>query len=304
MKGIVGWFVGLVLIGGSAFGGLQAYKSASGELAYHKTLSEEKIAFAQKSAGVVLLDDETYAKEIGILLTKYFNDLRSLDKAHPGLQDFEREYARGAEEVAANRMSESQKMMRDERVKISLDLLNLMRSGQYRPIYTSQEKGFRFDIFDMGVVQGEGGQPAIRAKFVQWGAFGPINYNTITGTFGVEIEEGKPVEIPQIVGDGQPPTLNFDPSDWVAEFFPGIQTGYYEFPLFPPQAKSIDLEFGYDIRTIGGTAVPVMINFKQIAIPDAWKVGGDWKAKERFASDEELKALGVDPQVKVQKKPN
>ena len=48
MKGIVGWFVGLVLIGGSAFGGLQAYKSASGELAYHKTLSEEKIAFAHK----------------------------------------------------------------------------------------------------------------------------------------------------------------------------------------------------------------------------------------------------------------
>ena len=180
-----------------------------------------------------------------------------------------------------------------------------MRSGQYRPIYTSQDKGFRFDIFEMGVVQGEGGQPAIRAKFVQWGAFGPINYNTITGTFGVEIEEGKPVEIPQIVGDGQPPTLNFDPSDWVAEFFPGVQTGYYEFPLFPPQAKTIDLEFGYDIRTIGGTAVPpVMINFKQIAIPDAWKVGGDWKAKERFASDEELKALGVDPQVKVNKKPN
>ena len=48
MKGIVGWFVGLVLIGGSAFGGLQAYKSASGELAYHKTLSEEKIAFCTK----------------------------------------------------------------------------------------------------------------------------------------------------------------------------------------------------------------------------------------------------------------
>ena len=43
MKGIVGWFVGLVLIGGSTFGGLQAYKSASGELAYHKTLSEEKL---------------------------------------------------------------------------------------------------------------------------------------------------------------------------------------------------------------------------------------------------------------------
>ena len=111
----------------------------------------------------MLLDDETYAKEIGILLTKYFND-PLVGQSASGLQDFEREYARGAEEVAANRMSESQKMMRDERVKISLDLLNLMRSGQYRPIYTSQDKGFRFDIFEMGVVQGEGGQPAIRAN--------------------------------------------------------------------------------------------------------------------------------------------
>ena len=88
---------------------------------------------------------------------------------------------------------------------------------------------------------------------------------------------------------------------WVTEFIPGIEIGYYLLPRFPKQALGINLKFQYSIRTVGGTSIPVNIEFPEIKIADAWKIDGDkeWKAQERFASDEELEALGAKPQVTV-----
>ena len=292
MKSFLVWLIGLVVIGGAAFSGLSIYNETNLEHAYKLELNELKDSFERQSNGLQILDTEGYTKEIGIHLERYFRELRKLGKQYPEFQNFERELALGAEKVEKGHMSEAQKMARDEQINLTLEVMNKMRQGHYRPLFTDAKNGFRFDIYDISP-QTADGQSFIKLSYAHWGAFGPVNYGMIEGTFTVEI--------PQIVADGQPPTLQVKGERWVTEFIPGIEIGYYLLPRFPQQALGINLKFQYSIRTVGGTSIPLDIEFPEIKIADAWKIDGDkeWKAQERFASDEELEAAGGKPQIVV-----
>jgi len=303
MKSFLVWLVGLVVIGGGAFAGLNVYNETNLEHSYRLELNELKNSFERQSTGLQLLDTEGYTKEIGIHLERYFRELRKLGKQYPEYQNFERELELGAAKVEKGHMSPTQKMARDEQINLTLEQMNKMRQGHYRPLFTDAKSGFRFDITDISP-QSEGGQSFIKLSYVHWGAFGPVDYGMIEGTFTVEQEKGKAVEVPQIVAESQPPTLQVNGERWVTEFIPGMEMGYYLLPRFPTQALGINLSFQYSIRTVGGTSIPVEIKFPEIKIADAWKIEGDkeWKAQERFASDEELEALGAKPQVTVKTK--
>ncbi|MEC9466487.1 MAG: hypothetical protein VX834_11910 [Myxococcota bacterium] len=300
MKSFLVWLIGLIALGGAGFAGLNHYNETNLEHAYKMELNELKNSFERQSNGLQLLDSEGYTKEIGIHLERYFRELRKLGKEYPEYQNFERELALGAEKVEKGHMSPANKMARDEQINLTLELMNKMRQGHYRPIFTDAKNGFRFDIYDISP-QAADGQSFIKVSYAHWGAFGPVNYGMIEGTFSVEQEAGKAVEIPQIVAESQPPTLQVKGERWVTEFIPGVEIGYYLLPRFPKQALGINLKFQYSIRTVGGTSIPVDIEFPEIKIADAWKIDGDkeWKAQERFASDEELEALGAKPQVTV-----
>ncbi|MEE2959316.1 MAG: hypothetical protein VYA34_01125 [Myxococcota bacterium] len=298
MKSVIGWFLALALVVGAGGFGLKTYRDTNREHAYELKLRDLKVAFERKSLGLALVEKDKYVTELGVHLTRYFNEIRKLGKEYPDLQDIERQYKYGENRLEKGFMTLANKEARDERIKLSLHLMEKMKMGQYRPLYTSVDKAFRFDIYDISPAKLEG-QDGIKFAFVHWGAYGPVQYDMIEGTFEVEQEKGKPVEIPQILGEGQPPTLQLKPEKWVNEFFPGIEVGYYLFPKFPQQAKAINLKFDFSIRSVGGSSIPIKAVFPPIAIADAWKIGEgkEWRAQERFVSDEELKRLGKKPQV-------
>lgn len=300
MKSVMGWLVILgVIIGGAGFG-LWQFNETTKKQNYALELAALKADFATQSVGLRLLEKNDYRKEIGIALTAYFSDLGKLAKKYPGLLDIEREIKHGVTEFDRGRMTESQKIAREERIAITIDLFNRMRSGQYRPLYTQADKTFRFDIYDISPAK-VSGENRIKMSYLHWGAFGPVSYNMIQGNFRAEQTKGKPVEIPQIVGEGQPPNLQIDPEHWVTEFPPGMEIGYYDLPQFPRQASAIELSFMFGLRTVGGTSLPINIQFEEIAIPENWKVpeGQEWQAQERLASDDELRAAGAAiPEVK------
>ena len=300
MKSLLNWFLVLALFGGAGAYGLNHYHTINQKQAYSLELAELQGQYRGKSAGLVHLSNDEYTKEVGIHLSRYFRELGKLAKTFPDFYDIERERKYSETEVEAGHMTQAQKSARGERIDLTLNVMDKMRSGQYRPLYTAIDKGFRFDIWDIRPIK-IGSEEALQISYAHWGAYGPVSYDMIIGNIRARQEAGKPVEVPQIVGDGQPPYLQVNPGRWVREFVPGVEVGYYTLPKLPQKAEGLELNFQFSLRTVGGSNLHANIQFPEMTIPDAWKIGKDakWNAKERYASDEELEELGAKPQINV-----
>ena len=300
MKSVFSWILIILVIAGAGASGLNHYHTLNQKQAYELELAQLRDEFKTRSAGLQLLSAEDYTKEIGIHLTRYFRSLEKLAKTYPDFYDLERERKLSDAKVEKGHMTQAQQGAREERIALTLNLMDKMRSGQYRPLYTAVDNGFRFDIWDIRPSP-LGAAQSLQISYSHWGAFGPVSYDMITGNIRAEQKAGKPVEVPQIVGEGQPPYLQVAPDRWVKEFVPGVEIGYYTFPKLPPQAQGLELTFQFGLRTVGGTTINSEIKFPERSIPDTWKIGKDakWNAQERFASDEELEELGAKPQVKI-----
>jgi len=302
VKSFISWILILAIIGGGGWFALQSYGDLNRKHSYFTDLSDLHNDFRAQSAGLVHLDEKEYVKEIGIHLTRYFSALARLGRQYP--EDFnpERARAEGQLKIADGHMSQSQYEARDERITLTLELMEKMKQGQYRPVHSIVDKGFRFDILGVEPVTAQG-QGMLRLSYAHWGAWGPVDYDMIVGTIHAAQKKGKAIEVPQIVGEGQPPALQVDPGRWVKEFFPGVEVGYYTLPLMPEVAETLQLSFNFSVRTVGGTAIPIAIAFPALEVQRSWKVGEGqkWQASERYASDEELKELGAKPSIAVSK---
>lgn len=304
MRSAIMWILGLAVVGGGAAYAFVSHTQQAKQATYDAELAKIKRAFLAQSSSLVFLDEASYQKEIGPHLSKYFRELSKLQRQYPEFYDVERERKAGEERLAMGQMTESQKIQRDERIDITLDLFNRMMSGQFRPIYTRVDKNFRFDIYDISPAR-VGGEQKVKFSFVHWAPFppehkpnqGPVTYRSITGNIKAEQEAGKPAEVHKFEGESQPPSLQINPERWVAEFPPGMEIGYYDLPQFPREAQFVELAFEFDIRTVGGSDLPVSIAFPEVPVAEAWKVaeGQKWEAQERFATDDELQAHGVQP---------
>jgi hypothetical protein len=296
MKSALGWLLALGIIAGIGIMSYRHFQDTARKQSYELALSELKHDFQRQATGLHQLSPEAYRKEVGILLTRYFSELGKLARDYPEQYQVNREIALGEAEVARGRLSEEQKAARDERIRLTLDLFDKMRSGHYQPIYTATDKGFRFDVYDITTATIDGAD-RVKIAYVHWGAFGPVEYKSIKGTMQTATAElaksKKPsAEIPQIVGEQQPPSLQIDPVRWVSEFIPGVEIGYYDLPKFPHQATSVQLGFDFGIRTVGGSEVVASLQFPAVPILDTWKLpsGESWGAEELLVDEAELKA--------------
>ncbi|MBI3179218.1 MAG: hypothetical protein HYZ27_06125, partial [Deltaproteobacteria bacterium] len=136
MKTVLAWIVVLGVVGGGGGFGLWQYNQTVEQHAYETRLALLKRDFLAKSVGLRLLEPDRYRQEIGILLTQYFGELGKLQRDYPQFFDLERERKVGIAEMEKGRLTDERRLAREERIDITLDLFNRMRSGQYRPLYT------------------------------------------------------------------------------------------------------------------------------------------------------------------------
>jgi hypothetical protein len=292
VKSALTWLIILAAVVGGAGYFIKRYQDHDLETTYALERAELKRSFQKRAVGLQLLDADTYRREVGQAFTDYFGKLDDLRKKYPQFYDVERERKKTLLDQANGTLKEGQKDARDERVNLSLELFEKMRTGQYRPLYTSSDKTFRFDIYELGPVK-VNGETRIRLSFVHWGAFGAVSYDTIEGNLKLPPPpKGKPIEEKKITADAQPPVLQLEPERWVAESIPGIEVGYYELPLFPPDALAVTLTFDFSIQSPGGSRLPVHIAFPEMPLPAAWKVadGQKWDAEVQTMSEDQLKA--------------
>jgi hypothetical protein len=299
MKNGLGWLVALVVVGGGSWFAYNHFNGIIRAQSYKLELSELKRDFLIDAEPLAQLEPEAYRRDVGEVLAKYFRRLGTLAKSYPDQYDIDREAKKsdGAKEGGKSAPA-GQKELKEERIKLAQELFTKMKDGQYRPLYSASDKGFRFDIVDVTPSQGE---QKITLSFVHWGPFGrdkegagAVDYRAIFGNMKAAQVKGKLIEVPQITADG-PPSLTFAPDRWVAESIPGVSIGYYELPLLPRVAETVELSFEFALRSVGGGEALATVKFAPIPIPDAWKLpeGAQWDAQERIATDEELQAAGA-----------
>ncbi len=288
MKTFAAWIIGLAFLGGAGFWGLKEYRAVTGKQAYYLSLAELRAEHETAMQGMSLLSSDAYKQEIGIALTRYFTKLAELDQKYPGMQQFDREVIATNQLKADGKITEEQIAARNEVIELTQKIMKAMREGAYRPIYTSADHPFRLDILAIEPATIDGNQ-RIKVSFVQWGGGDKVQNRHIVGNFqGVINAKGKKQGL-QMTADNQPPTVIVKPERWVAEFPPNARIGYYDLPLFPPNANSLDLGLEFALTTPGGTELPIKVNFPSIPMEAGWKLTeGQWAQNQRIGTPEEI----------------
>ncbi len=187
---------------------------------------------------------------------------------------------------------------------------NYLKDGAYKPVLTGHSGGIRFDVVSMKRAV-EGGQEGLRWDVLIWGA--PTKEQLQLSN----IEIKSVIHFPDLETTGkrkgQPKrtvvTMNLSPAmpyvlldktwEWFPEWPVGVAAGYYQgVPMFDSRTDRANITLTGQLRTLGGSMVPVEIEWKHVKIDGSWKgpAGGQWDEKElQPLNDEELKEQGADP---------
>jgi len=85
---------------------------------------------------------------------------------------------------------------------------------------------------------------------------------------------------------GHPVLPDFEGSDYIDDFPPGVQINYFYTPPCPPDAEMMEMEFKVKSRAISGEDQRMSFKFK-MPVDSAWKGSWDGVQKIEAASDYE-----------------
>jgi hypothetical protein len=268
MKTILSWLFLAIIIGGVSYTTYDRYQQLARTQAYDLALMQIKRDFSNQVQPLVYLGNDDYKRQINIVTMRYFNSLRDLAQK---FSDLYRVPSKSPEDIP-----EAQRAAREERATLTNQLFEELSQGKYQPLYSNADKSFRFDITQIQA------DTHVKISFVHWGARTAVNYKTVAANIQTDNKRDKH----QMIAENQAPTLVFEPEHWLKEFIPDVQIGYYEFPKFPSEAKTVDLQFDFELITPGGTALPVSAHFASIPVGDTWKVatGEKWEEQTTVTS--------------------
>ncbi|OGQ10088.1 MAG: hypothetical protein A2138_16065 [Deltaproteobacteria bacterium RBG_16_71_12] len=187
---------------------------------------------------------------------------------------------------------------------------NYLKDGAYKPVLTGNSGGIRFDVVSVKRAV-EGGQEGLRWDVIIWGS-PPKEQLQLSN-----IEIKNVIHFPDLETTGkrkgQPKrtvvTVNLSPAmpyvlldktwEWFPEWPIGVAAGYYQgVPMFDSRTDRANITLTGQVRSLGGSMVPVEIEWKHVKIDGSWKgaPGGQWDDKTiEPLNDEDLKEQGADP---------
>lgn len=185
-----------------------------------------------------------------------------------------------------------------------------LKDGAYKPIFSGQSGGIRYDV--VAVKRSvEGGQEGLRWDVIIWGVppKDQLQLSNIEITNVLHFPEmetsGKRKGLPKRtatkvnLSPAMPYVLLDKTWEWFPEWPIGVAAGYYQgVPMFDSRTDRANITLTGQLRSLGGSMVPISIEWKQVKIDGSWKgaPGGQWDDKSiEPLSDEDLKEQGVDP---------
>lgn len=183
-----------------------------------------------------------------------------------------------------------------------------LKAGSFKPLFAGVSNGVRFEVVNVKK-SNDGGSEGLRWDVFIYGApnkdqFSLNNFHIDTWVeFDEKETSGKRRGEPKrslYKADLQPflPYVLVDkPWEWLPEWPAGVMVGYYVgIPQWDSRATVADLSLTGQLRTMGGTIIPIEMSWKKMAIEGAWKgtAGGKFDDPNLVPlSDDDLKEQGV-----------
>ncbi len=238
-------------------------------------------------------DEKSYKDEVGTFLKWYGKEVNQHVndfKLNPEYDDYLNELeARGGKDT---QVAEKKKAF--EHVKKTWDLL---KSGNYEPLWTGTDKGMRLDVMSANVKR-EGGADEVQLQLLLWGAQRQMKDDgkqkrmetsaSFNVTWKLYDEKGKLVGEMTAAGD---PSNKIDyPERFIAEFPGQMLLGYYPMELLPAEAKKTEMTFTVSSRSPSGGEVSANYVWK-LDTPNEWRLqpGQAWQgATESVRAEDEI----------------
>jgi len=183
-----------------------------------------------------------------------------------------------------------------------------MKNGNFKPLFAGVSSGLRFEVASIKK-SNDGGSEGLRWDVFIYGvppkdqlALNNFHVDTWVEFDDKETSGKRKGQNKRAVykADLQPflPYILVDkPWEWMPEWPAGVMVGYYVgIPQWDSRATTMDASLNGQLRTLGGTILPIDIKWKKMAVDGAWKgvKGGKWDDPNLVPlSDEDLKEQGV-----------
>jgi hypothetical protein len=309
MKGIIPFLVVIALLmggGGLMFTSLDAQRD---ENTFFRKVHKQQVAFVEQVAVTRLVPEDKFKFDRAQLISWHASQIKKLYKEHPKQDVPDRFLVELEEKEKEKKKKDAAKKERFEKRYEWLKNIwdKTVSTGDYDTVLAQQKNGMWLEILDISPwVPPEGGKRSLKMDLLLWGpVHDHISFKGIEIQFLREIPpengRGKPKKaIAKIEGGGPPNVLhpsgpNPAPEKWILEWPPGTSVGYYAgLPLLPPDATAISFKIGMDLRTYGGSTVPLEFSWQNIPVKDEWKSeDAVWDADVGEATEEELAAAGI-----------
>ncbi|MBI5494745.1 MAG: hypothetical protein HY904_06925 [Deltaproteobacteria bacterium] len=303
----MGRVVGLILVLAVAVGGLgfvfKGLDSQVKRLKFENERSVLKAKFQARMPHLIQSDDEHAAFDLVSAVKSYGKDLAELYKKYPEFRDPDWALKRYEQDYKDKKIDEKKMQGIRERTAMVRAVWEKLLKGEYKPVAVAHDKSIRVDLHTIEKKASEGEEKLfVHVLILGILADKSLSYGTIAMDVPLEDDEAtakkrkagqlkdlKQERKAQISGQGEPNTLIPEPDKWVEDFPPGMGVAFYNFPMFPGEAKGLELTLGYEVKNPGGGHVVNELKYK-IPLDASWKL----PAGAAFGADEANANTGDD----------
>lgn len=253
--------------------------------------------------------DDKFPYDRSQVVRKHVEAINELKKKYPeALKEgaFIDKMEKGAREGAKDKAKTAEYRARYDYVKEMWE--THLKGGNFKPLFAGQAAGMRFEVASIKK-SNDGGNEGLRWDVFIYGVppKDQITINNFHVDTWVEFDEeektGKRKGMKKRAvykADLQPflPYVLVDkPWEWMPEWPAGVMVGYYVgIPQWDSRSTTMDATLTGQLRTMGGTIIPVEMKWKRMAVDAGWKgvKGGKWDDPNLVPlNDEDLKEQGV-----------
>lgn len=311
MKNLLAFAIAIGAIAAGALFLIFSTQDRADEAEMHAALRDLQLEVLRQVGVVVKSPEDKVGYDRQQVVRKNMEGVEALRKKHPGrlkpdqfIEDMESKAKSGEKDKAKT----AEYRIRYDYAKEIFN--NYLKDGAYKPILSGESGGIRFDVVSIKRSV-EGGQEGLRWEVIIWGAppkdqLQLQNIELVNVLHFPEMEtsgkrKGQPKRTATKVNlsPAMPYVLLDKTWEWFPEWPMGVMAGYYQgVPMFDSRTDRANITLTGQIRSLGGSMVPITIPWKQVKVDGSWKggAGGQWDDKEiQPLSDEDLKEQGVEP---------
>ncbi len=314
MKNLIAFILALLAVVGGGFVMVMQQKTRADQFDVEKEVALIQKETVRQAALIAHSPDDKFPYDRSQMVRKHVEAIAELRKRFPEqLKEdaFIAAMEEKAKEGAKDKAKTAEYRARFDYVKEMWD--TYLKGGSFKPLFAGSSNGLRFEVASIKK-SNDGGTEGLRMDVFIYGAPPKdqlalnnlhidtwVNFaeNETSGKRKGQQRKGQPKRA-VYKADLQPflPYVLVDkPWEWLPDWPAGVMVGYYVgIPQWDSRSTTADLSLTGQLRTLGGTIVPVEMTWKKMAVDSSWKGSAGGKADDPNLvplTDEDLKEQGV-----------